>query len=84
MSDIPIHGTVEPGFEGVYEAFERGFDHELGAAVCAYVDGRKVVDLCSSATRQDSPSRRGRSRPTNAGTGRRGPPRSRSHSAPTS
>ena len=53
MSDIPVHGTVEPGFEGVYEAFERGFDHELGAAVCAYVDGRKVVDLWGGWTDAD-------------------------------
>ena len=41
-----VHGTVEPGFEGVRAAFERGFEKgELGAAVCAYLDGRKVVDL---------------------------------------
>src|SRR6185369_17203659 len=46
MSDISIPGTVEPGFEPVQEAFERSFENgELGAAVCAYVDGRKVVDL---------------------------------------
>jgi CubicO group peptidase (beta-lactamase class C family) len=30
----------------VYDVFERSFESgELGAAVCAYVDGRKVVDL---------------------------------------
>jgi len=41
-----LRGTVEPGFEGVRAAFERGFEKgELGAAVSAYVDGRKVVDL---------------------------------------
>ncbi len=41
-----IHGTVEPGFEAVRAAFERGFEKgELGAAVSAYVDGRRVVDL---------------------------------------
>jgi len=46
MSDAPIHGTVDPGFEAVREAFARNFENgELGAAVCAYVDGRKVVDL---------------------------------------
>jgi CubicO group peptidase (beta-lactamase class C family) len=46
MSDIPVHGEVEPGFERVEEAFERSFDNgEMGAAVCAYVDGRKVVDV---------------------------------------
>ena len=46
MSGTPVHGTVEPGFEPVREVFERSFEKgELGAAVCAYVDGRKVVDL---------------------------------------
>ena len=46
MSDTPVHGTVEPGFEPVREVFERSFaGEELGAAVCAYLDGRKVVDL---------------------------------------
>ncbi len=46
MSDTPVHGTVEPGFEPVYESFRRGFEKgELGAAVSAYVDGCKVVDL---------------------------------------
>src|SRR5262245_53858835 len=46
VSDTPVHGTVEPGFERVYEVFARSFDHgEVGAAVSAYVDGRHVVDL---------------------------------------
>ncbi len=46
MSDTPIYGTVEPGYEAVYASFERGFEKgELGAAVCVYVDGHKVVDL---------------------------------------
>jgi CubicO group peptidase (beta-lactamase class C family) len=42
-----IGGSVEPGFEGVAEAFARNFaDHgEVGAATAVYVDGRKVVDL---------------------------------------
>jgi CubicO group peptidase (beta-lactamase class C family) len=41
-----VHGTVEPGFEAVRATFERGFEKgELGAAVSAYVDGRRVVDL---------------------------------------
>ncbi len=45
MSDIG--GKVEPGFEGVAEAFARNFaEHgEVGAATSVYVDGRKVVDL---------------------------------------
>lgn len=42
----PVHGTVESGFEAVRGVFERSVENEeLGAAVCAYVDGRKVVDL---------------------------------------
>ncbi len=46
MSGTLLHGTVEPGFEPVYDSFERGFEKgELGAAVCAYVGGSKVVDL---------------------------------------
>ncbi|HEY1739868.1 MAG TPA: serine hydrolase domain-containing protein [Acidimicrobiia bacterium] len=42
-----IDGVVEPGYERVRDAFTRNFDehHEVGAAVCAYVDGRPVVDL---------------------------------------
>jgi CubicO group peptidase (beta-lactamase class C family) len=40
-------GYVEPGFEGVREAFDDNFvQHgEVGAAVAVYVEGRKVVDL---------------------------------------
>ena len=46
MTGAPVHGTVEPGFESVADSFARGLEKgELGAAVCAYVDGRKVVDL---------------------------------------
>lgn len=46
MTDTPVHGTVEPGFEQVHDVFERSFEKgELGAGVSAYVDGRKVVDL---------------------------------------
>jgi hypothetical protein len=46
MSDTPVHGTAEPGFERVYDVFESSLDKgELRAAVCAYVDGPTVVDL---------------------------------------
>lgn len=46
MTDAPVNGTVEPGFEAVADSFVRGLEKgELGAAVSAYVDGRKVVDL---------------------------------------
>jgi CubicO group peptidase (beta-lactamase class C family) len=42
-----IAGDVEPGFEGVDEAFRRNFDEhgEIGAAVCVMLDGRPVIDL---------------------------------------
>lgn len=43
----PIHGTVDPAFAGVREAFADGFTSlgEHGAAVCVIVDGRVVADL---------------------------------------
>jgi CubicO group peptidase (beta-lactamase class C family) len=42
-----IQGSVEPGFEGVADAFERNFtEHgEVGAAASVYVGGKQVVDL---------------------------------------
>jgi CubicO group peptidase (beta-lactamase class C family) len=45
MTDIG--GTVEPGFEGVADAFRTNFEQhgEVGAATSVYVGGRKVVDL---------------------------------------
>ena len=50
MADTPlsqVHGKVTPGFEVVRNAFVQNFTrrHELGGAVCVYVDGEKVVDL---------------------------------------
>ena len=46
MTDAPVQGMVEAGFEPVADSFVRGLEKgELGAAVSAYVDGRKVVDL---------------------------------------
>jgi len=45
MNGAPMDGTVEPGFEPVREVFEHAISNELGAAVSAYIDGRKVVDL---------------------------------------
>ena len=46
MTGASVQGTVEPGFEAVADSFARGLEKgELGAAVSAYVDGRKVVDL---------------------------------------
>lgn len=45
--ETPIHGSVEPGFSGVAEAFAANFaEHgDIGAAVCLYHQGRPVVDL---------------------------------------
>lgn len=41
-----IHGTVAPAYESVVDAFTRNFDDgDIGAAVCAFVDGVCVVDL---------------------------------------
>jgi CubicO group peptidase (beta-lactamase class C family) len=44
---VEVHGHVEPGFEGVRDAFARNFvEHgDVGAATALYVEGRKVVDL---------------------------------------
>jgi CubicO group peptidase (beta-lactamase class C family) len=46
-----ITGRVEPGFEAVREAFADNFEQgrEIGAAFCAHVEGRKVVDLCGGS-----------------------------------
>ena len=45
--DAPFGGHVEPGFEGVQDAFWHNFEveREHGAAFCLHVDGRKVVDI---------------------------------------
>jgi CubicO group peptidase (beta-lactamase class C family) len=45
--DVQVEGSVEPGFEGVHDAFVRNFtEHgEVGAAMAVYLEGRKVVDL---------------------------------------
>ncbi len=43
----PIGGQCEPEFHAVAETFRRNFADrgEVGAAVCVYQDGRKMVDL---------------------------------------
>ena len=45
--DTMIDGHVEPGFEGVRDAFARNFtEHgDVGAGFSLHVEGRKVVDL---------------------------------------
>jgi CubicO group peptidase (beta-lactamase class C family) len=47
MTGFPVGGFVAPGFERVRRVFERNFidDIEVGAACCAIVDGKTVVDL---------------------------------------
>ena len=42
-----VHGQVEPGFEGVRDAFARNFEQhgEVGAAFALHVNGTKVVDI---------------------------------------
>jgi len=42
-----IHGDVAPGFDGVARVFDENFDKrgEVGASVCVFHRGRKVVDL---------------------------------------
>jgi CubicO group peptidase (beta-lactamase class C family) len=42
-----IHGSCDPEFASVQEAFADNFRRrgEIGAAVCVYKDGKKVVDL---------------------------------------
>jgi CubicO group peptidase (beta-lactamase class C family) len=46
-SDVVIGGHVEPGFEGVRDAFANNFvEHgEVGATYALHVDGAQVVDL---------------------------------------
>ena len=46
-TQIAIGGTVEPGFEGVRDAFAANFaEHgEVGAGFSLVADGRTVVDL---------------------------------------
>jgi CubicO group peptidase (beta-lactamase class C family) len=47
VDQVPIHGTVEPGFEEVESEFKKNFLErgELGAACAIYHEGEKVVDL---------------------------------------
>jgi CubicO group peptidase (beta-lactamase class C family) len=47
MPQFLVAGSVRPGFEPVREAFIANFEKqgEVGAAVCLYVGGKKVVDL---------------------------------------
>ena len=44
---IPIRARCDPAFAAVRDVFEQNFRkrNEIGAAVCVYRDGNKVVDL---------------------------------------
>ena len=52
---MEVHGTCEPGFEAVAEAFAVNFaEHgEVGAAVCVFRRGRAVVDLWGGLADRD-------------------------------
>ncbi len=47
QSDIPVGGYCDPAFSAVEETFRENFATrgEIGAGVCVYKDGEKVVDL---------------------------------------
>ena len=51
-----INGSVAPGYEPVRALFESNFERGLeeDAQCCAYVDGRKVVDLWGSCRSSNS------------------------------
>ena len=50
-----VTGLVEPGFEGVRDAFAANFEagREVGAALCVHHDGRKVVDIVGGSFDRD-------------------------------
>lgn len=47
MENEIVQGYVKPGFEPVYNEFVKNFEakKELGAALCVYYQGEKVIDL---------------------------------------
>jgi len=51
-----VEGTVDTGFEAVADAFRANFvdEHEVGAAVCVYRNGRPVVDVYGGLADADS------------------------------
>lgn len=53
---VSIQGSCDPRFAAVRTAFEDNFllRGEVGAAVCLYKDGRKVVDLWGGIARQST------------------------------
>jgi CubicO group peptidase (beta-lactamase class C family) len=53
---VVVHGSVEPGFAAVADAFRDNFAHhgDIGAAVCVYHHGRPVVDLWGGSADLDT------------------------------
>jgi len=53
---VNIDGIVEPGFEGVRDAFARNFEEhgDVGAGFSLHVEGRKVVDLWGGVADPDT------------------------------
>lgn len=60
-SDVPLAGTVAPGFEPVRDAFATNFAvrGEVGASVCVRVRGEVVVDLWGGWADEDRTRRWG-------------------------
>ena len=58
-STVAVHGSCEPGYEAVADAFRANFtDHgDIGAAVCVYHRGRPVVDLWGGDADRDAGGR---------------------------
>jgi CubicO group peptidase (beta-lactamase class C family) len=56
---IEIHGTVAPGFEAVRDAFAANWEYhdEVGASVCATVNGEVVFDLWGGTATYDDGER---------------------------
>ncbi len=56
---MKVEGSVSPGYEPVRDLFESNFKRgrEANAQCCAYVAGKKVVDLWGSAS--DDPNYNG-------------------------
>ena len=58
-SSATLEGTVEPKFASVRDAFVVGFEqnHEIGAAVAVYHQGKLVVDLAGGRCARGSPGK---------------------------
>jgi CubicO group peptidase (beta-lactamase class C family) len=54
---VDVHGTVDPGFDRVAEAFAVNFAEqgEVGAACAVYVEGEPVVDIWGGMAEIDPP-----------------------------